>query len=94
MKYAISLLITFNVYASPINVYYEGKSADASVYKELLVTEYQIPEELISVSGTKECEAIKGGGKLDICLKNNGDLLMVSVDSEFINESLKVFRAP
>lgn len=94
MKYVISFFITVNVMASPIHVYYEGKSEDAHIYKELLMSEYQIPEDLIKMKGIKNCEVMKGEGKLDLCLKNNGDLLMVSVDSAFINESLKVFRAP
>jgi hypothetical protein len=94
MKYVISFFIAMHAIASPINVYYEGKSEDALLYKDLLMVDYQIPEDLIKMKGIKNCDGIKGEGKLDLCLKNNGDLLMVSVDSAFINESLKVFRAP
>lgn len=94
MKYAISFLMTVNVWASPIFVYHEGHSEEAIVYRDLLKSEYQIPEDLITIRGIKNCEELKASGKLDLCLKNNGDLLMVSVDSSFINESLKVFRAP
>lgn len=94
MKFVISLFIAFNAFAAPIHVYYEGKSEEALVYKELLTTEYQIPEDLILMKGIRNCDEVRGEGKLDLCLKNNGDLLMVSVDSSFISESLKVFRAP
>ena len=64
------------------------------MFKDILMTDYLIPEELITFKITRNCEELKGVGKLDLCLKNNGDLLMVSVDREFINESLKVFQAP
>lgn len=94
MKYVISLFITFSAYASPIHVFHEGQDADAKIYQEILVKEYMIPEDLIKVRSTKTCEGMRPEGKLDLCLKNNGDLYMVSVDREFINESLKVFRAP
>lgn len=94
MKFAISFLLTLNVYASPIHLFYEGNNEEALMYKEILIKDYLIPEDLIMVRGTRECEKIKPAGKLDLCLKNNGDLYMVSVDREFINESLKVFRAP
>lgn len=94
MKFVISLLFSMNAYASPIHVFYEGQDEDARIYREILVKEYMIPEDLIKVRSTKTCEGMKPEGKLDLCLKNNGDLYMVSVDREFINESLKVFRAP
>lgn len=94
MKFVISFFLTMNAVASPINVYYEGKTEEATLYKDLLMTEYQIPEDLIKMKGIKNCDEMKGEGKLDLCLKNNGDLIMVSVDNAFINESLKVFRAP
>jgi hypothetical protein len=80
--------------ASPINLFYEGTSKEAKMYRNILMTDYQIPEELISMKPIRTCEALKAEGKLDLCLKNNGDLLMVSVDRGFINESLKVFQAP
>lgn len=94
MKFIISFFLTTSAFASPINVYYEEVKTDAIIYKDLLMTEYQIPEELIAIKETKKCGSLKGVGKLDFCLKKNGDLLMVSVDLGFINESLKVFQAP
>jgi hypothetical protein len=94
MKFAISFFLSLNAVASPIHIHFEGKETEAALYKELLITEYQIPEDLIKMKGIKNCDEMKGEGKLDLCLKNNGDLLMVSVDNSFINESLKVFRAP
>ena len=95
MKFVISfLLFSASVSASPIHVYHEAISEEAGRYRDLLTTEYKIPEDLILMKTIKSCDGLKGEGKLDLCLKNNGDLLMVSVDREFINESLKVFRAP
>ncbi len=95
MKSAISLLMfSVSVSASPIHLYHESNSTEALRYKEILMSEYQIPEDLIMMKTIRSCDGLKGEGKLDLCLKNNGDLLMVSVDREFINESLKVFRAP
>lgn len=96
MKFVISLLVLFpiTVIASPIHVYHEAESEEPGRYRDLLTTEYQIPEDLIRVKAIKNCDGLKGEGKLDLCLKNNGDLLVVSVDRDFVNESLKVFRAP
>ncbi len=94
MKFVISLFITTTIYANPIHLYHEGNSIEANMFKDILMTDYLIPEELITFKITRNCEELKGVGKLDLCLKNNGDLLMVSVDREFINESLKVFQAP
>lgn len=94
MKFVISLFISMNAFASPIHLFHEGEVTDAQIYKEILVKDYMIPEELILISKISKCEGKKRAGKLDLCLKNNGDLYLVSVDREFINESLKVFRAP
>jgi hypothetical protein len=64
------------------------------MYKDILIQNYKIPEELIAIKSIEKCEELRSEGKLDLCLKDNGDLYLVSVDHEFINESLKVFRAP
>lgn len=94
MKFVISFFFCLNIYASPIHLFYEGDVNEAYMLRDILIKDYQIPDELISIRGTKECGDIKESGKLDLCLKNNGDLLVVSVDRNFINESLKVFQAP
>lgn len=94
MKFVISLFFTTSIFANPIHLYHEGNSIEANMFKDILMTDYSIPEELITFRMTRDCEALRSVGKLDLCLKNNGDLLMVSVDREFINESLKVFQAP
>jgi hypothetical protein len=67
---------------------------DAKIYKTILENDYSIPSELIQVEQIRKCEEVKKKGKLDLCLKNNGDLLVVSVNREFINDSLKVFQNP
>ncbi len=94
MKFVISFLFSVSAFASPINVFHEGDNQEAIMYRDILVADFKIPEELIVIKPIRNCEALKGEGKLDFCLKNNGDLLMVSVDRDFINESLKVFQAP
>lgn len=94
MKFVISLFFTTTIFANPIHLYHEGNSIEANMFKDILMTDYLIPEELITFRLIRDCETLKGIGKLDLCLKNNGDLLIVSVDREFINESLKVFQAP
>jgi hypothetical protein len=94
MKFVISLLFSLSAVASPIHVYYEGSSLEAKMFKDIMINDYRIPEDLILLKRVYECEVIKAEGKLDICLKNNGDLILVSVDKRFINESLKVFQAP
>jgi DNA/RNA endonuclease YhcR with UshA esterase domain len=96
MKSATSLLFLLPglCFGTPIRIYQEPGAPDATLIREILMDDYQVPEELIGVYGVGDCEEIKRRGKLDLCLKNNGDLEVVSVDKNFIHESLKIFRAP
>jgi hypothetical protein len=95
MKFVISfILLSMNLHASTIHVYHEAVFEEASLYKDLLTEEYLIPEYLIFLKTVDNCDALRVQGKLDLCIKKNGDLLLVSIDREFINESLKVFWAP
>ncbi len=95
MKFVISFfLLSLSVSASPINLHFEDKVDDARIYRSILMKDYSIPEELIEMKKTVSCEGTKAAGKLDLCLKKNGDLFVVSVHREFINESLKVFQSP
>jgi hypothetical protein len=94
MKFFISFLISFNALAAPIQIYHEGNSLEANMFKDIMMMDYNIPEDLIIIRRTNLCEEIREEGKLGICLKNNGDLFLVSVDRGFVEESLKVFQAP
>lgn len=94
MKYILLFMMTSPAWASPIKVFFEGEALAAFHVKEQLLKEYQIPEELIEMKEVRACGEEKGQGRLNLCLKNNGDLVVVSVDREFINESLRIFRAP
>ncbi len=95
MKFLISLFLTLEIaLASPIVISYEGKKGDAEIFLDILKKDYLIPPELMTLISTGHCERLKAQGKLDLCIKNNGDLYVVSVDRSFIEESLKVFRAP
>ena len=98
MKFGISLLTMMltmsQVSASPIRIFYQNDLGRAEMVREIFTTTYQIPEELIALKAVSDCEGLKEKGKLDLCLNDNGDLLVVSVDSGFIFDSLKIFRAP
>lgn len=96
MKFVISLILmmTTSAHANPIQIFYEEDSEAAIAVKGVLTQTYQIPEELISLMPVSKCEGVQRKGKLDLCLKNNGELLIVSVDRGFISESLKIFNAP
>lgn len=96
MKLGISLFILVTtVHARPIQIHFErGQKMEAIIYKELMVQDYSIPEEIISVNLVESCEGRKKQAELEICIKNNGDLQVVSVDKNFIRESLSVFKAP
>ena len=94
MKFAISFLLCFPVYASPIRIFHEKEQERAAIVRDIFLQQYFIPEELIAMTEVSSCEELNGKGKLDLCLKNNGDLLVVSVDRGFIHESLKIFQAP
>lgn len=94
MRFVISFLLVASVHAAPIKVFYEDDSTHAVKVRETLMEEYKIPVDLIELSKVFDCEGLARNGKLDLCLKNNGDLILVSVDRGFVNESLKIFRAP
>ena len=96
MKFVTSLLvfITLPVLAAPIRIYHEKEEDRARIVKDIFLQQYLVPEDLIMMSEVQNCGDIKGRGKLDLCLKNNGDLLAVSVDRGFVNDSLKIFQAP
>lgn len=95
MKFVISLMLFCqSTSASPIQLLFEETSTDADIYKEIMMNDYRIPEDLIELRKIVDCEKVKASGKLDLCFKKNGDLFMVSVNRDFINESLKVFLAP
>lgn len=94
MKYAISLLFCLNTWASPIQVFFEEDATEAQMMKTIFMKDYKIPEDLIDLIQVRNCEALTERGKLDLCIKSNGDLTVVSVDHEFVSESLRIFRAP
>lgn len=83
-----------NAMAAPIQIFYEQDPMNAQTVKEIFVEGYQIPEDLIALIKIPKCDVLDEKGKLDLCLNNNGDLLIVSVDRGFISESLKIFQAP
>ncbi len=97
MKFVISFILLgamAEAYAAPIQVFYEEEPTRAQMVKDIFTGVYQIPEDLIDLKKTANCDVLKEKGKLDLCLNNNGDLLVVSVDRGFISESLKIFQAP
>jgi hypothetical protein len=94
MKFLISLLFCFKVFGAPIMIKHEKQIERAQVVEELLTTNWNIPENLIEIETTEDCLKEKSSKKLELCIKKNGDLLVVSVNRKFINESLQVFRTP
>jgi hypothetical protein len=96
MKFVTSLIFLFTLpaFASPIRIFHEKEIERAEIVKGIFLQQYAIPEDLIAMTEVSDCGDLKGRGKLDLCLKNNGDLLVVSVDRGFIHESLKIFQAP
>ncbi len=97
MKFVISsllLLMAVEVSASPIKIFYEQDPTRATWVRDIFTQDYAIPEDLIALKQVVRCEELKERGKLDLCLNNNGDLLVVSVDRGFVSESLQIFQAP
>lgn len=95
MKFVISLMFfCHSISASPIHLSYEEKTSEAEIYKAIMINDYRIPDDLIVLKKIDDCGKVKAVGKLDLCFKKNGDLVLVSVNRDFINESLKVFLAP
>lgn len=91
---AVLMIFSQTISAEPIHIYYENKPSRALLVKNIFTGTYHIPEGLIALREVKDCDQLNGRGKLDLCLNNNGDLLVVSVDRRFISESLKIFQAP
>ena len=98
MKFVINFFalagLSTHALAIPIHVFYEEEPTRAQMVKDIFTQSYQIPEDLIVLKEVKKCTDLEVKGKLDLCLNNNGDLLVVSVDRGFISESLKIFQAP
>lgn len=97
MKLGISVLfiLSAKIWATPIQIHFErGQKIEASIYQDLLIRDYKIPEELISLNLVTNCDDRKRRTELELCIKNNGDLRLVSVDKNFIRDSLSVFIAP
>lgn len=93
-KFLVLASLATTVVAAPIQVFYEQEPSRAQLVKNIFIESYQIPEDLVALSEVRGCEELDGGGKLDLCLKKNGDLLIVSVNRSFVSESLKIFQAP
>lgn len=93
MKFVISFLICSHAFCSPINLYFEGDKDIAKLFEDRFISKYSIPEELINSKFIKNCTKVKARGKLDLCLKSDGDLYIVSADQNFIKESLTIFQA-
>jgi len=98
MKFVISFItlasMATTTIGAPIQIFYEKEPERAQIVKDIFSNDYQIPEDLIALIKVVKCDDLVEKGKLDLCLNNNGDLLVVSVDRGFISESLKIFRAP
>jgi len=97
MKFVISIIAimaSMAIHSEPIRIFYEEDSHNAEVVREIFIENYQIPTELFTLSKTSDCDRTKGNNKLDLCLKNNGDLIVVSVDRRFISDTLRIFQTP
>ncbi len=97
MKFITSLLaitLTLSCFAAPIRIYHENHYATADEMRKIFTKTYKIPEDLLEIINTRSCNELSQRGKLDVCINDNGDLLVVSVDKRFISETLKIFQAP
>lgn len=93
MKFVISFFLCASAIANPIRIYHEGDPVFALHLKEALKKDYKIPEDLVDIKTVSACDDLNLKGKLDLCLKSNGDLIEVSVHREFVSESLSIFKA-
>ena len=99
MKLGISVALLFiHQLASamtPVQIYFEaGQKLEAVIYRDLLIQDYLVPENLITLTEVYGCEEKKARTEFELCIKSNGDLKVVSVDRKFIQESLSIFKAP
>jgi hypothetical protein len=80
---------------TPVQLYFEeGQRLEAIIYRDLLIQDYAVPEELITLTEVMKCETMSAKTEFELCIKSNGDLKVVSVDKKFIQESLSIFKAP
>ena len=92
----LSIVFGSSVYAgmwSPIVISYEDSEEEALVYDELLKKKYNIPKDLIRLKEVRDCSEVKTEGKLCFCIKKEGDIVVVSIDQLFVDESLQVFKS-
>lgn len=99
MKLGISLFLLLSASMlramTPVQIYFEaGQRLEAIIYRDLLIQDHAVPEELITLNEVMECETMSAKTEFELCIKSNGDLKVVSVDKKFIQESLSIFKAP
>lgn len=97
MKFIISLItsaLTLSAFAAPIRIYHMNQFEKAKLTRNIFTKTYKVPEDLLEILKTRNCDELSDRGKLDMCINDNGDLLVVSVDKRFISETLKIFQAP
>jgi hypothetical protein len=95
MKLFFSLVFSINICfgSSLVLVQYESESTDAEYYKSVLMNEYNIPEEFIVLYMIdKKCEEAVKKSRLQFCISSSGNLIIVSADERFINETLRTFK--
>lgn len=99
MKLGISIFLLLGTpilsAMTPVQIYFEsGQRLEAIIYRDLLIQDHSVPEELMTLTEVMECETMSAKTEFELCIKSNGDLKVVSVDKKFIQESLSIFKAP
>lgn len=97
MKLSISLFLLLlqspNVRADIIRISFDAQNRElAQRVQEQMEREFFIPKDFVSMQERMEpCEKSRESLQWHLCINKNGDLMEVSVDRTFKNETLKVF---
>lgn len=95
MKLVFSLIIYFsmqNCHASRIQILYQdGTKQHAQVVQLIFINKYKIPNELITIKKTTECDVFDKRF-LELCIKKDSTLIVLpNKNLELIKSSFKVF---
>ncbi len=72
---------------------YQKNLDEAYFYKDILIKEYNVPEDFIEVELNEyDCKQVEKKARLHLCIDQSENLNIVFADLRFIKETLATFR--
>ena len=92
MKFLFSLCFFSNLVFGQMIRIHSFHEKNAIWAKEILMAQYQIPEDVIEINMIKECAEIqKDKKKWEICLAESGEMIFLATPKNVI-QTLKTFK--